>query len=121
MGLVRALQVVVGMHVAVVLAQAAFAGQMLSGNAWGAGLHALNGWVVIFLVGLTQLVLAILVRWSGRGPVWPAAASALLWGTEMVQMWAGSTRNLALHVPLAMAIFGWIVVVLVSMRRLGRG
>lgn len=118
--LVRALQAVVAVHVALVLLQAAFAGQMLSGSAWGHGLHAFTGWVVLLLVGMTQLVLAIAVRSSRRGPVWPAVASALLLGTELVQVWAGATRNLALHVPLAMAIFGFVVAVLLSMRHLGR-
>jgi hypothetical protein len=115
----RPLRAIVLLHAALVLAQAAFAGQFLAGDAAWVRLHELNAGI-IHLVALVQLVVAILVWRPGRGPGWPALASLALLLAEELQMGFGYARVLALHVPLGVAIFGTTVAMLVGTRRLTR-
>jgi hypothetical protein len=115
----RPLRVVVLLHAALVLAQAAFAGQFLGGDGAWVRVHEANAGI-IYMVGLVQLVLAILVWRPGRGPGWPALASLVLLLAEQLQMGFGYARILALHVPLGVAIFGLTVAMAVGTRRLTR-
>jgi hypothetical protein len=114
----RPLRAIVLLHAALVLTQAAFAGQFLAGAAW-VRLHELNAGI-IHLVALVQLVVAILVWRPGRGPGWPALTSLALLLAEELQMGFGYARVLALHVPLGVAIFGITVAMLVGTRHLTR-
>ena len=101
----RPLRVAVLLHAALILAQAAFAGQFLAGDAAWVRVHEANAGI-IQLTAFVQLVLAILVWRPGRGPGWPALASLALLLAEEFQMGFGYARLLALHVPLGVAIFG---------------
>jgi hypothetical protein len=111
--------VVVLLHAALILAQAAFAGQFLGGDGGWVRVHEANAGI-IHLTAFVQLVLAILVWRPGRGPGWPALASLALLLAEELQMGFGYARILALHVPLGVAIFGLTVAILVGTRRLTR-
>jgi hypothetical protein len=93
-----------------VLAQAAFAGRFLAGDAAGLRAHASNAGL-IELVGLLQLGLAVVVWRPGRGPGWPALASLALLLAEGFQVGMGYEGRLAVHVPLGVAIFGLTVTV----------
>jgi hypothetical protein len=115
----RPLRVVVLLHAALILAQAAFAGQFLGGDAGWVRVHEANAGI-IHLTAFVQLVLAILVWRPGRGPGWPALASLALLLAEELQLSFGYARMLALHVPLGVAIFGLTVAILVGTRRLTR-
>lgn len=115
----RPLRVVVLLHAALILAQAAFAGQFLGGDAGWVRVHEANAGI-IQLTAFVQLVLAILVWRPGRGPGWPALASLALLLVEELQLGFGYARMLALHVPLGVAIFGLTVAILVGTRRLTR-
>ena len=115
----RPLRVVVLLHTALVLAQAAFAGQFLAGGGAWVRVHEANAGI-IHMVAVFQLVLAILVWRPGRGPGWPALASLALLLAEELQMGFGYARILALHVPLGVAIFGLTVAILVGTRSLTR-
>jgi hypothetical protein len=102
-----------------VFAQAALAGNLLAGNARALRLHEVNGTEVLTLVGLIQLLLAVLVWWPGRGPAWPALVSLLLLGAEIVQIGYGFAGRLAVHVPLGVAVFGLSLTLLLATRGLG--
>jgi hypothetical protein len=115
----RPLRVVVLLHTALILAQAAFAGQFLAGDGAWVRVHEANAGI-IHMVGFFQLVLAVLVWRPGRGPGWPALASLALLLAEELQLGFGYARILALHVPLGVAIFGLAVAILVGTRRLTR-
>jgi hypothetical protein len=113
----RPLRVVVLLHTALILAQAAFAGQFLAGDGAWVRVHEANAGI-IHMVAVFQLVLAILVWRPGRGPGWPALASLALLLAEELQLGFGYARILALHVPLGVAIFGLTVAILVGTRSL---
>lgn len=113
----RPLRAVVLLHAALILAQAAFAGQFLAGDPAWVRVHELNGGI-IHLVAFVQLVVAILVWRPGRGPGWPALASLALLLAEELQLGFGYARMLALHVPLGVAIFSLTVATLVGTCRL---
>jgi hypothetical protein len=112
----RPLRAIVLLHAALVLTQAALAGQFLSGHGAWLRVHETNAGV-IQLVGLVQLVVAVLVWRPGRGPGWPALASLALLVAEEFQIGFGYARVLALHVPLGVAIFGLTVAMLVGTGR----
>jgi hypothetical protein len=116
---VSGLRAVVLAHAALVLAQAAFAGRYLSGDAAGLRLHERNAELIVTLA-MVQLVLAVLVWRPGRGPAWPALASLALWLAEVAQMSLGYGRVLGVHVPLGMAIFGLTVALAIGTWRLPR-
>jgi hypothetical protein len=110
-----ALRVMLWLMLAQVFAQAAFAGQILSGNATGRTLHEVNAHL-IHLVALIQLVLAIIVwRSTGRGLI--ALAGLALFMAVELQLGFGYARHLALHVPLGLAIFGLILTLLLTTMR----
>ena len=58
------------------------------------------------LLGLAQLIAAGLLWRAGRGPAWPLGASLLICVAEVMQIGAGFSRNLGLHVPLGVTLFG---------------
>jgi hypothetical protein len=115
----RGLRVVVLVHAALVLAQAAFAGRWLAGDAAGLRAHETNAGL-IELVALVQLGLAVAVWRPGRGPGWPALASLALLLAEGFQIGMGYEGRLALHVPLGVAIFGLTVALALGAWRLDR-
>jgi hypothetical protein len=112
-GIGRAIRVVVWLLAAAVFAQAVLAGLFLDGgDAWRAW-HAVNGVLVLPLLALIQVVLAVLVWRRGRGPGWLTVASVGLLVALLVQNVMGMTSQVAVHVPLGVAIFGLIGTLLV--------
>ncbi|GAB2955745.1 hypothetical protein ACFMQL_00885 [Nonomuraea fastidiosa] len=109
-GYATTFKVVAALNALVVLLQAVTAGQLMSG---GAGdLHGLGSFAV-HLLGLALLVAGVLLWRPGRGAGWPAVASAAVLLLGFVQSAAGGSGAMALHVPLAMTLFGlsiWLVV-----------
>jgi DNA-binding CsgD family transcriptional regulator len=103
---------------ALFFAQAALAGQFLNGNQGALNLHAANA-EIIPLVTIAQLVVAIRV-WRRRKVAWPTAAAALLLVAIVFQVGFGYGRQLALHIPLGVAIFGTTLWLLIGTRRLWR-
>ena len=47
---------------------------------------------------------AIPIRWPGRGPWWPMAATVGLFGLIALQIVFGFARDLVIHIPLGVAI-----------------
>jgi hypothetical protein len=112
---VAALRLVASVQPALLLLQAAFAGQFLSGLQAAVAWHWINA-ELLLLVGLIQLVLAVVV-WRRRGPGWPALASALLLAAIFVQLVMGIRHRVAVHVPLGVAIFGLMLWLAIRVRR----
>ena len=118
-GGVAALFWLTSVQAALVLTQAALAGQFLNGNQGALNLHAANA-EVIPLVTIAQLVVAIRV-WRRRKVAWPTAAAAVLLVAIVFQVAFGYGRQLAVHVPLGVAIFGTTLWLLIGTRRLWTG
>jgi hypothetical protein len=118
-GGVAALFWLTSVQAALVFAQAALAGQFLNGNQGALNLHEVNA-EVIPLVTIAQLVMAIRV-WRRRKVAWPTAAAALLLVAIVLQVGFGYSRQLAVHVPLGVAIFGTTLWLLIGTRRLWTG
>ena len=100
-----ALRLIVTVHCGLILLQAVLAGQYLSGGFDAIAVHRANAGFVL-LVGWAQAVAALLLWRPGRGPAWPLGASALVCVAELMQMAAGTSRELGLHVPLGVTLFG---------------
>lgn len=85
--------------------QPVFAGQFLAGSYPALHTHRENATYAGIAV-LVAAAAAVLVRWPGRGPWWPAAACLGLFGLVALQIVLGFARALAWHVPLGVAIVG---------------
>lgn len=103
-----------------VLMQAATAGQLLSGNAMGLTLHREAVFVIIIWVALAELLAAVLVVRPGRGSPWALALALLNVVAVTVQIYAGFTNQLALHVPLGVSILALNVLIAVNAPALAR-
>ena len=119
-GIVRAMQVVLWLLAVAVFAQAILAGLFLDGASGWRAWHAINGMLVLPLLALIQAVLAVLVWRRGRGPGRLAIASGGLLLALLVQNVLGQTSQIAVHVPLGLAIFGLVGTLLVFARTLTR-
>lgn len=101
------LRVVVVVHVLLVLAQAAFAGNFTGGGGDGArGLHRLSATILIFPVALVQCILAVLAWRKKLQPSSFMVGSIILFVAEGAQIGFGFTGQMGLHVPLGTLIFG---------------
>ncbi|MFI6599601.1 hypothetical protein ACIBHX_25395 [Nonomuraea sp. NPDC050536] len=116
-GYLTAFKAVTVVNTLAVLVQAVSAGMLLSGGA--SGLHG-AGALVVHVLGLIQLVVAVLLWRSGRGPGWPALTALVVLLTGFAQSALGGSGVVLVHVPLGMAIFGlsvWLLVWACSPRR----
>ena len=117
---VRAMRVVLGLLAVAVFAQAVLAGLFLDGGDSWRDWHAINGMLVLPLLALAQVVLAVLVWRGGYGSGWLTVASVGLLVALLVQNVMGMTSQVAVHVPLGLAIFGLVATLLVRARTLTR-
>ena len=115
-GTVRVMRVVLWLLTVAVFAQAVLAGLFLDGGDAWRGWHAVNGMLVLPLLALVQVGLAVLVWRRGRAPGWLAVASVGLLVALLVQSALGMTSQVAVHVPLGVAIFGLTGTLLVRAR-----
>ena len=109
-GYLTALKTVTTLNALSVLVQAVTAGQLLSGGS--ASLHG-TGALAVHVLGLIQLVVAVLLWRPGRGAGGPALIALAILLLGFVQSAVGGSGTLAIHVPLGMAIFGlsvWLLV-----------
>jgi hypothetical protein len=117
-GIRRAMHVVLRLLAVAVFAQAVLAGLFLDGGDAWRGWHAINGMLVLPLLALIQVVLAVLMWRRSRGPGWLAVASLGLLLALLVQSVLGMTGQVAVHVPLGVAVFGLVGTLLVRARAL---
>lgn len=96
--------------------QAVFAGQFLSGTYDALLTHRENA-TFAGLAVIVSTVAAVLVRVPGRGPWWPIAASAGIFGLVALQIVLGFARVIGAHVPLgvmtillavSLAVWAWV-------------
>lgn len=106
------MRLVVTLHACAVVAQPVLAGLFLGGNFDMVAVHGINANLVL-LLGLVLIPAAVLLRWPGRGPLWPMGVVVLLFLAEGMQIGAGYERQLALHVPLGVAVVTVSVLLLV--------
>ena len=83
--------------------QAVFAGQFLAGAFPALQTHRDNAAYAGVAV-LIAAVAAALLRWPGRGPIWPMPAFLGLFGLIALQIAIGFHRLLAVHIPLGVTI-----------------
>lgn len=82
--------------------QAVFAGQFLAGSFDSLHTHRENATYAGISV-LVSAVAAVLVRWPGRGPWWPIAGYAAVFGLVALQIVLGFARVITVHVPVGVA------------------
>jgi hypothetical protein len=118
-GIAVALHLLLRLLAVLVFAQAVFAGLFLDGNAAWRQWHAVNGMLLIPLLALLAVVLAVLL-WRSGGPGWIGLASLALLLAIVVQNAMGQSGQVAVHVPLGVAILGLIGALLGRTRNLAR-
>jgi hypothetical protein len=89
-------------HAAVACLQPVLAGAYLSGHGSAVRIHELIA-QGLGLIALTQLSVAT-IYWRSGGRGWPALLALAVLTAEGLQMGMGYNRQLALHVPLGVAI-----------------
>ena len=116
-GIGAALRLVLRVLALLVFAQAVFAGLFLDGRDAWRDWHATSGMLVLPFLALVGVVLAVLAWRAGREPGWTVLTSLGLLVAIIVQSVLGMTGRLALHIPLGVAIFGLLAILLGRTRR----
>ena len=101
----RSLGWVVAIHLALVVAQAVFAGQFLAGADTSVVLHEVAGQIAA-AVALIQIAICAIRRIPARTFVPFLVTSILVFLAEGLQIGTGYGRFLAVHVPLGVLICG---------------
>lgn len=107
------------LHTIAVAAQPMLAGAYLSGEVDAIDLHRGNALSVVFYLAAALVVAAVLNWRPGGGRGWPALAAAGLLSAETLQIVVGFERQLAVHIPLGVAIVTLSVLFTLSVLRLG--
>jgi hypothetical protein len=112
---IYALRAAAGLHAVAICLQPVFAGIYLNGSPAGMRMHQPTGLALVFL-GLAQLLAATF--WWRTGGRWTApAASLLIVAGEVVQVSMGYSRQLAIHIPLGVALVAGTVIFAVWVNR----
>jgi hypothetical protein len=88
--------------------QAIFAGQFLSG-VYGALSDHRTGSTIVAIAAALVFISAILLRWPGRGPIWPVIVCIVDFGLIALQITAGYHRWLGLHIPLGVLLIAFSI------------
>lgn len=99
----RFLQVTLGVTAVLMFGEAVLAGQFMAGERSAFAMHRELATVAGIAV-MVSIVAAVLVRWLGRGPGWPIAATTGLLALISLQAFAGFRSLTALHVPLGVTV-----------------
>jgi hypothetical protein len=104
----RVLRLVLWIHLLTVIVQATLAGMFLSGSGMALSLHEMTARA---LVGICLFQIAITVFLIARGgcPAWVLISTIAILLAEVLETYSGYRGILAVHVPLALAIFGGIM------------
>jgi hypothetical protein len=97
-----ALRVVAGVHAVAICLQPLFAGIYLNGSGSAMRMHEPLGLALTF-TGFLQLLVATIWWRSGGRAVAPAVSLLILLG-EVFQVAMGYSRQLAIHIPLGIAL-----------------
>ncbi|MFD7901302.1 hypothetical protein ACFV4F_04750 [Kitasatospora sp. NPDC059722] len=93
--------------------QVMLAGSFLNGTYESLKDHEGNA-MTLATVAVLQLAVAVLVRWPGRGPLWPLWSTAVLTVAVIGQITAGYGRALGVHVTLGVLLVSGILFALVG-------
>jgi hypothetical protein len=104
----RILRILVTLQAAVILTQAITAGLLLSGTPNIRGVHGL-GAILLILIGLAQVVVAILHVRPGHGTPRLLGPSIGLLVAYVIQAALGETHIKAVHIPLGVVMFGGVL------------
>ncbi|MFG1946977.1 hypothetical protein [Nonomuraea sp. NPDC048826] len=102
-GLLYALRVSIIAHAAGLVVAGSLAGQSVATDGAMAESHVMAG-LLVHLVGLVQIIIAVLVWRPGRGAGWPALASLVLFLAGMGQHF--TWMMLGAHLPNGILMFG---------------
>jgi hypothetical protein len=91
--------------------QAVYAGQFLAGTYGSLLTHRENATYSGIAVAVAAAA-AVLLRWPGRGPLWPVLATVGLFGLIAAQIAIGFARIITVHIPLGVAVI--VVAVLLT-------
>jgi hypothetical protein len=97
--LLRVLQTVTVGHAMLLFAQPVLAGSILDGSDSAPDTHADVAGVIIFAVML-MTPLAVLLWRPYRWPLWPVGACLAFFAVEVMQVAAGQSGTLTVHLPL---------------------
>lgn len=115
------LRLVAGIQALLVLTQAFLAGQFLTGNPEARALHETLGSDVVTWTGLAVFLAALLAWRPGQHRLWPVAVTALGIVALIFQLRFGFGGQLAVHIPLGVAIFGFYLAVALAPHPRTRG
>ncbi|MFC6159209.1 hypothetical protein [Kribbella jiaozuonensis] len=104
-----------GLHAVAICLQPIFAGIYLDGSPSGIRMHEPTGLAIVFL-GLAQLLIAT-IWWRTGGRPAAAGMSLLIFVGEVVQVSIGYSRQLAIHIPLGIALVAGTVALAVWINR----
>lgn len=110
------LRLLAALHSVVVAAQPVLAGWYLAGDVDALAVHALNASILTAL-SLVLLVGALVYWLFGRGRGWPVLAAVVLFVAETLQIGFGYRRELALHIPLGVAIVACALLLVIGVFR----
>jgi hypothetical protein len=108
MKLQKPYRAIVLINLLVVFIQFVFAGQMLGGSDSAVTTHGATG-VLLVLIAVVQTTASVFMRIQGVCPRWLVLANIGILLAEVVEAVCGHFHVVALHVPLAVAIFGGIM------------
>jgi hypothetical protein len=108
MSWMKTYRTVVLINLLLIFAQFGFAGQMLAGRSGAIAIHGFTG-VLLLFIALVQASLSILLKAKSIGPSWLVVANVGIIVAEVIEAVCGHFHYLALHVPLALAIFGGVM------------
>jgi len=102
-----ALRLVAGLHAVAICLQPVFAGLYLNGSGAAMRMHEPTGLALTF-TGLLQLLIAT-IWWRNGGRLLAPVVTLLITLGEVVQIAMGYSRQLAIHIPLGIALVGTAV------------
>jgi hypothetical protein len=97
------LRIVTSLQVLAIIMQAVTAGQILNGADGATGVHG-AGAGAVHLLGVIQVIVAVLYWKPGRGTGWAAVTSLVLLVAGFAQSAMGDSHNLAVHIPLGVGL-----------------
>jgi hypothetical protein len=102
------LRLVLLIHLLAVVTQATLAGMFLSGSGVALSLHQMTARALVGIC-LFQIAITVLLRARGGCPTWVLISAIAILLAEVLEIYSGYRGILAVHVPLALGIFGGIM------------
>ncbi len=108
MKLLKPYRAIVLINLLVVFIQFVFAGQILGGSDSAVTTHGATG-LLLVTIAVVQTTMSVFMRVQGVCPRWLVPANIGILLAEVIEAVSGHFHGVALHVPLAVAIFGGIM------------